>query len=76
MKTQNKKQIRKTLKLKIIEHFDTQSHFAYFAKIDEAIISKLVNGVRDPSRKQSALLSKLLKTDEKILFKKMMHKTS
>jgi len=71
MKTKNRKQIRKMLRLKIIEHFDTQGQFAYKTGIDEAIISKLVNGVRDPSKAQTALLCRLLKTEEAVLFKKI-----
>jgi len=70
MKTKNQKQMRKFLRLKIIEHFDTQGRFAYETGIDEAIISKLVNGVRDPSDNQVDLFSSLLKTKADILFQK------
>ena len=70
MKTKPPKQIRKTLRLKIIEHFDYQAQFAFVADIDEAIVSKLINCYRDPTSEQIKLFSKLLKTPADILFAK------
>jgi len=71
MKTKNQKQTRKMLRLKIVEHYDTQARLAYVSNIDEAIISKIINGVRDPSKNQSAILCSFLKTKEAVLFKKV-----
>jgi len=71
MKTKNRKQIRQVLKLKIIEHYYTQSRLAYECGIDEAVISKIINCVRDPSKDQSAMLCSLLKTKAAVLFKKI-----
>lgn len=70
MKTKTR-QRRKTLRLKIIEHFDTQGSLAYESGIDEAVISKIINCVRDPSKGQSEILCRLLKTKEGVLFKKV-----
>jgi len=70
MKTKNKIQIRKILRLRIIEHYRTQSRFSYATDIDEAILSKLVNCTRDPSKRQLAEFPKLLKTPAKALFRK------
>ena len=66
-----KTQTRKNLRLKIIEYFDTQGRLAYASGIDEAVISKIVNCVRDPSKEQTKILCKLLKTKEAFLFKKV-----
>jgi len=68
MKTKSIKSFRKLLRLKIVEHFGSQAQLAYISGIDEAILSKLVNGVRDPAKDQASLLSKLLKTPENQLF--------
>ena len=70
MKTKIKYQTRKMLRLRIIEHYGTQSRFAYESKIDEGVLSKLVNCTRDPSEKQVKLLVNLLKTPAKALFKR------
>jgi len=70
MKTKSEKQIRKTLRLKVVEYFDTQNQFAYESGIDSSIISKLINCERDPTSDQSKLFSKLLKTPADILFAK------
>jgi len=68
MKPKIKKQIRKILRLKIIEYYDNQGRFAIMSGLDEAIISKLINCYRDPTSNQEKLLSKLLKTPENQLF--------
>uniref|UniRef100_A0A6M3JRW9 HTH cro/C1-type domain-containing protein n=1 Tax=viral metagenome TaxID=1070528 RepID=A0A6M3JRW9_9ZZZZ len=70
MKKKPTKQIRKLLRLKIVEHFDNQGRFALAAEIDEAIVSKLINCYRDPTADQSKLFSKLLNTPADILFAK------
>ena len=61
--------MRKTLRLKIVEHFDTQEKLAKASGIDEATISKLVRDVRDPTGEQSEILARLLKTDAEELFR-------
>lgn len=71
MKTKNRKQRRETLRLRIIEYYGTQGRFAYETKIDEAVLSKMVNCIRDPNDEQVELLCKLLKTEAGILFKKV-----
>jgi len=68
MKTKIKKQIRKTLRLKIIENYGSQIKFAYDAGIQESTISKIIRCVKDPTKKQIKLLPKLLKTPENQLF--------
>lgn len=65
-----KKQIRKTLRLKIIEHFCTQDRFAYEAGLDNGWVSRMVNCTKDPTKKQEKLISGLLKTRTKKLFEK------
>ena len=67
---ETKKQIRKLLRLKMIEHFGSQAAFAYQNKIDEGLISKIINCVRDPSKKQEKEFPKLLKTRKDRLFEK------
>ncbi len=61
---------RKLLKLKIIEHFGTQDHFAYVSGIDSAVLSKYINALRDPSAKHLSLMVELLKAKENELIKK------
>jgi len=70
MKIKPSKQIRKILRLKIVEYFDNQGRFALAAEIDEAIVSKLINCYRDPTKDQTKLFSKLLKTPADVLFAK------
>lgn len=65
-----KKQVRKTLKLKIIEHFETQNRFAYESGIDSGYVSRFINCTKDPTKKQEKLISGLLQTSPKKLFKK------
>ena len=71
MKSKNRKQTRKLLRLKIVEHFDTQGRLAYETGIDEAVLSKMINCIRDPSKDQAKILCRLLKTKEAALFKKV-----
>jgi len=71
MKTINRKQRRETLRLRIIEHYGTQGRFAYKTGVDEAVLSKMVNCIRDPSEDQIELLCKLLETEADVLFKKV-----
>lgn len=61
---------RKTLRLKIIEHFGTQDHFAYVSGIDSALLSKYINVHRDPPDSHLKLMVKLLKTEANELIKK------
>ena len=50
------------LKLKITEYFGTQERIAALSGINEATISKLVRGIRQPTKKQKQILSTLLNT--------------
>jgi transcriptional regulator with XRE-family HTH domain len=61
--------MRKLLRIKIVEHFDTQEKLAKASGIDESIISKLVRDMRDPTGEQSEILARLLKTDAEQLFR-------
>jgi transcriptional regulator with XRE-family HTH domain len=61
---------RKRLKLKIVEHFGTQDHFAYVSGIDSALLSKYINAHRDPSSNHLKLMAELLETNETELIKK------
>ena len=70
MKTKKPKQKRKTLRLKIVQHFEMQGDLAYEADIDEAVLSKIINCKRDPTDAQANILSKLLKTHKNTLFRK------
>jgi hypothetical protein len=56
------------LRLRIIEHFGTQERFAFQAGINEAIVSKIVRGLREPTDKQKENFSKLLETPVAELF--------
>ena len=60
--------MRKLLRLKIVEHFETQEKLAKKTGIDEAVISKLVREVRNPTEEQSKVFSELLKTPAEKLF--------
>lgn len=62
MKTENKnkRQIRKKLRLELIRVFDTQSNAAYHLEIDEGILSKIVNAVKDPTEDQIKRMVKSL----------------
>ena len=71
MKSKNRKQTRKLLRLKIVEHFDTQGRLAYKSGIDEAVLSKMINCIRDPNKDQVKILCRLLKTKESVLFEKI-----
>jgi hypothetical protein len=59
---------KNTLRLKIIERYETQEKFAVRSGINEAIVSKIVRGLREPTEKQKAIFSKLLKTPVADLF--------
>ena len=59
---------KNTLRLKIIERFETQEKFAVRSGINEAIVSKIVRGLREPTEKQKAIFSKLLETPVAELF--------
>ena len=56
------------LRLKIIERFETQEKFAVRSGINEAIVSKIVRGLREPTEKQKEIFSKLLETPVAELF--------
>lgn len=68
MKT-DESEINKVLRLKIVEHFGTQEKISAVSGIDEAIISKIVRNIRQPTKDQKKLLASLLKSSEKNLFK-------
>lgn len=71
MKTQlPKKQMRKMMRLKIVEYYLTQGRFAYEAGMDSGLLSRIINCTKDPTKKQAEKLSNLLKTSPKKLFAK------
>ena len=69
-RTLPKKQIRKMLKLKIIEYFETQNRFSYESGIDSGYVSRFINCTKDPTKKQEKVICGLLKTRTKKLFEK------
>lgn len=52
----------------IMEQFVTQGQFAKAAKVDEAIISRIVRGKRKPTLNQKEYFAKLLKQPVEELF--------
>lgn len=52
----------------IMERFLTQGRFAKAAKVDEAVISRIVRGKRKPTLNQKERFAKLLKTPVEDLF--------
>jgi ribosome-binding protein aMBF1 (putative translation factor) len=52
--------LNKTLRLKIIEHFDTQSDLAQAAKEDETFFSKVIRGRRVPDQQKAKKWARLL----------------
>ena len=52
----------------IMEQFVTQGQFAKAAKVDEAVISRIVRGKRKPTLNQKEKFSKLLKQPVEELF--------
>ena len=60
---------KNTLRLKIIERFETQEKFAVQSGIYKAIVSKIVRGLREPTDEQKVIISKLLETPVADLFR-------
>ena len=58
----------KLRRLKVVEHFETQEKFAFKSGLDEAVVSKLIRGVRRPTVKQRMIFEALLKTPATNLF--------
>lgn len=56
------------LRLKIVERFRTQERFAVRSGINEAVVSKIIRGLREPTEKQKKIFSKLLKAPKDKLF--------
>jgi hypothetical protein len=56
------------LRLKIIEQFGTQERFAVESGINEAVISKIIRGLREPTEAQKEIFSELLDTPVNELF--------
>ena len=63
------KMTKNKLRLKIIERFETQEKFAVRSGINEAIVSKIVRGLREPTEEHKAIFSKLLDTPVAELFR-------
>ena len=59
---------KKTIRLKIIERFETQEKFAVQSGINEATVSKIVRGLREPTEEQQLIFSRLLDTPIAELF--------
>ena len=57
-----------TFRTAIMERFVTQGQFAKAAKVDEAVISRIVRGKRKPTLNQKEKFSKLLKQPVEELF--------
>lgn len=62
------KDYNKDLRVKIVEKVGTQEDLAKETGIDEAVISKIVRGKREPTIEQKQLISKVLKSTQKDLF--------
>lgn len=57
-----------TFRNAIMEKFVTQGQFAKAAKVDEAVISRIVRGKRKPTLNQKEFFAKLLKQPVEELF--------
>jgi len=60
--------MNKVLRVKIVEKVDTQERLSRRTGIDEAIISKIVREVRQPTIEQKRKISKALDTPQKELW--------
>ncbi len=59
---------QKNVRLKIVERFRTQEIFSAKSGINEAIVSKIVRGIRQPTEEQKKIFERLLNTPAKELF--------
>ena len=60
--------VNRKLKARIIEIFGTQSDFAFDAKVDETLVSKVVCGGRTLSSEKKAEWCKLLELENQDIF--------
>ncbi len=58
------------LKLELFRQRMRQNRLALCLGIDETILSKIVNGFREPSQELRGRIANLLKTDEEWLFER------
>jgi transcriptional regulator with XRE-family HTH domain len=58
------------LKLSILQAGIRQNRLAQVVNIDEAVLSRIINGFREPTYTQRKLIAEFLQKDEKWLFEK------
>jgi len=56
------------LKLSILQSGIRQNRLAQAVKVDEAVLSKIINGFREPTQKQRRCIADFLQKDERWLF--------
>ena len=56
------------LKLSILQAGIRQNRLAQVVNIDEAVLSKIINGFREPTYTQRKMIAEFLQKDEKWLF--------
>ena len=64
------KQMLPNLKLQIFRRGSHQNELAKAVGIDETVLSKIINGYRDPSPRQRKLLATYLEAEEAWLFER------
>jgi transcriptional regulator with XRE-family HTH domain len=58
------------LKLQLLKTGMRQNRLALILGVDESILSKVINGFREPSREMRARIASLLQSDEEWLFER------
>ena len=65
-----KRPVRKLLRDRIQKLFRTQDYFAYEAKLDAGILSRIINCTKDPTEEQVITLCNYLKMSRREVLKK------
>ena len=65
--------MKRILKLRIIELFDTQADFAQALGVAESVVSRVVRGRKTPTKDEEELWARMLKCERAALFPKYHH---